>query len=336
MNTSSENKIEKPKIIRAIKSGFNTIANKPYLMIPPILLDLFLWFGPAWRVDSFFKPILQRFSNSPSINGAEYSELVDNFQSIWTEFFTNLDLARSLRTFPIGVPSLITLKQPFQNPLGKSIVFNLESSFGVIGLWLIFLILGFFLGSLYFDNISKQIVDINSEKDHNIKSLLRAYLQIILMPIMILIILLIISIPTILIMSIVSLLSPAISQFLLIAIGFLLLWIILPLLFTPHGIFLYKQNLISAMMTSISVVKTSMSQTTWFILAAFVLIEGMNYLWTSPSADNWFLIIGIFGHAFVVSAVTAASFYYFLDATAYTQSLMNKKIMAVKNNVSKL
>lgn len=336
MNTSSENKIEKPKIIQAIKSGFNTIANKPYLMIPPILLDLFLWFGPAWRVDSFFKPILQRFSNLPSITGAEYSELVDNFQSIWMEFFTNLDLARSLRTFPIGVPSLIALKQPFENPLGKSMVFNLETSFSVIGLWLIFLILGFFLGSLYFDNISKQVVDIKSEKDHDIKSLLRAYLQIILMPIMILIILLIISLPTVLIMSIISLLSPTISQFFLIAIGFLLLWIILPLVFTPHGIFLYKQNLISAMMTSISVVKTSMSQTTWFILAGFVLIEGMNYLWTSPAADNWFLIIGIFGHAFVVSAITAASFYYFLDATAYTQSLMNKKVMTIKNSVNKL
>lgn len=336
MNTSSENKIEKPKIIQAIKSGFNTIANKPYLMIPPILLDLFLWFGPAWRVDSFFKPILQRFSNLPSITGAEYSELVDNFQSIWMEFFTNLDLARSLRTFPIGVPSLIALKQPFENPLGKSMVFNLETSFSVIGLWLIFLILGFFLGSLYFDNISKQVVDIKSEKDHDIKSLLRAYLQIILMPIMILIILLIISLPTVLIMSIISLLSPTISQFFLIATGFLLLWIILPLVFTPHGIFLYKQNLISAMMTSISVVKTSMSQTTWFILAGFVLIEGMNYLWTSPAADNWFLIIGIFGHAFVVSAITAASFYYFLDATAYTQSLMNKKVMTIKNSVNKL
>lgn len=336
MNTSSENKIEKPKIIQAIKSGFNTIANKPYLMIPPILLDLFLWFGPAWRVDSFFKPILQRFSNLPPINGAEYSELVANFQSIWTEFFTNIDLARSLRTFPIGVPSLITLKQPFQNPLGKSMVFNLESSFSVIGLWVIFLILGFFLGSLYFDNISKQIVEIKSEKEHNIKSLLHAYLQIILMPIMILIILLIISIPTILIMSIISLLSPAISQFFLIAIGFLIMWIVLPLVFTPHGIFLYKQNLISAMMTSISVVKTSMSQTTWFILAAFVVIEGMNYLWTSPSTDNWFLIIGIFGHAFVVSAITAASFFYFLDATAYTQSLMNKKVMTIKNSVNKL
>ena len=335
MNTSSDNKLEKPKIIQAIKSGFNTIASKPYLMIPPILLDLFLWFGPAWRVDSFFKPIVQSFSNLPSINGAEYSELVENFQSIWMEFFTNLDLARSLRTFPIGIPSLVALKQPFLNPLGKPMVFNLESSLGVIGLWAIFLILGFFLGSMYFNNISMQIVDIHNEKERNLKSLLRAYLQIILMPVMILIVLLVISIPTLLFMSVLSLLSPSISQFFLIMIGFLIVWIILPLVFTPHGIFLYKQNLISAMMTSISVVKTSMSQTTWFILAVFLLNEGLNYLWTSPSSDNWFLIIGIFGHAFVVSAVIAASFYYFLDATAYTQSLMNKNFIAVKNSVNK-
>lgn len=335
MNTSSDNKLEKPKIIQAIKSGFNTIANKPYLMIPPILLDLFLWLGPAWRVDSFFKPIVESFSNLSAINGAEYSELVEDFQSIWMEFFTNLDLARSLRTFPIGVPSLIALEQPFQSPLGKPIVFNLESGLAVIGLWAIFLILGFFLGSMYFNNISMQIVDIHNEKDRNIKSLLRAYFQIILMPVMILILLLVISIPALLIMSVLSLLSPAISQFFLIMIVFLIMWIILPLIFTPHGIFLYKQNLISAMMTSFSVVKTSMSQTTWFILAAFLLNEGLNYLWTSPSPDNWFLIIGIFGHAFVVSAVIAASFYYFLDATAYTQSLMNKNFMPVKNSVNK-
>jgi len=335
MNTSSENKIEQPKIIEAIKSGFNTIANKPYLMIPPILLDLFFWFGPAWRVDSFFKPIVESFSKLPLPDSAEYTELLDNFQSIWIEFFSNLDLARSLRTYPIGVPSLVAVKQPFQNPLGKPIIFDLESSSAVLGFWVIFLLLGFLLGSIYFNNISKQIVDIHNEKDYTIKSLLHTYLQIVLMPIIILIIILVISMPAALIISLISLLSPTLSQFILIVMAFLAIWIILPLVFTPHGIFLYRQNLISAMMTSISVVRTSMSQTTWFILAAFVLNEGMSYLWSSPSTDNWILIIGIFGHAFVVSAVIAASFYFFLDATAYTQSIMNKKIATVNNSLNK-
>ncbi|KUK69470.1 MAG: putative membrane protein [Anaerolineae bacterium 49_20] len=78
-----------------------------------------------------------------------------------------------------------------------------------------------------------------------------------------------------------------------------------------------------------------MSQTTWFIFSAFVLIEGLNYLWSSPTVDNWFLIVGIFGHAFIASAVIAASFHYFLDATAFTQSVMNKKMMPIKESMKK-
>ena len=58
MNTSSDINIEKPKIIQALLAGFNTIANKPYLIILPILLDLFLWFGPGWRVEHVFKQLL--------------------------------------------------------------------------------------------------------------------------------------------------------------------------------------------------------------------------------------------------------------------------------------
>jgi hypothetical protein len=335
MNTSSENKIKRPKIIDALKAGFNTIANKPYLMIPPILLDLFLWFGPAWRVDSFFRPMIQSFSSLPGIDNPEYAELFESFQSIWTDIFSSLNLARSIRTIPIGVPSLIISKPPFLNPLGSPVVFNLDSSGSIISLWLIFLLVGFFLGSLYFNNISNQIVDIHSDKDRGIKGLFTAYLQVILMPIFILVILLIASIPLVLILGAISLISPAVSQFIFLMLGFVLLWIILPLIFTPHGIFLYKQNLISAMMTSISVVRTSMSQTTWFIFSAFVLIEGLNYLWSSPTVHNWFLIVGIFGHAFIASAVIAASFHYFLDATAFTQSVMNKKMMPIKESMNK-
>jgi uncharacterized membrane protein YdcZ (DUF606 family) len=80
------------------------------------------------------------------------------------------------------------------------------------------------------------------------------------------------------------------------------------------------------MMTSISVVRTSMGQTSIFIILSFVLMQGMDYLWRSPSVDDWFLFVGILGHAFIVSAVIASSFHYFIDATKFTQSIMNKQI----------
>jgi hypothetical protein len=37
------------------------------------------------------------------------------------------------------------------------------------------------------------------------------------------------------------------------------------------------------------------------------------------------LLIGILGHAFIVSSVIASSFHYFLDATKFTQTILNKQ-----------
>jgi len=67
-----------------------------------------------------------------------------------------------------------------------------------------------------------------------------------------------------------------------------------------------------------------------FIILSIVLMEGMDYLWRSPSVDNWFLFVGILGHAFIVTAVIASSFHYFIDATKFTQSVMNKKLESAK------
>jgi hypothetical protein len=324
MNTSSDNRITQPSIIQALLSGFNTIANKPYLMLLPILLDLFLWFGPAWRVDQYIYPFIQSILSLPGLENPEYAQLLEDLRSTWETVLANFDLAVTLRTIPIGVPSLLASKSPFSNPLGNSLIFTPKTNGQILGLFVIFLITGYILGSLYFRNISNQIITpINNE---SLKSFLRTFAQIILMPIMIMVIFLIIGIPIVFIFSLISVLFPGISSFMVILFGMLVFWNLIPLIFTPHGIFLYKLNLFPAMMTSIHVVRVSMGRTAWFLLASVILIQGLNYLWQTPPADNWFLIIGIFGHAFIVSAVIAASFHYFIDATKFSQSLLSQKI----------
>lgn len=324
MNTSSDNKITQPSIIQALLAGFNTIANKPYLMLFPILLDLFLWFGPAWRVDQYFNPFLQSLSGLPGLDNPEYAQLLEELQSAWQTVLSNFDLAVTLRTVPIGVPSLMASKSPFSNPIGNTLVYTPQTDLQILGLLFIFLLAGYVLGSIYFRNISNQIITpINKE---SFKTFLRTFSQIVLMPILIMIIFLIIGIPIVFIVSIITALFPGISNFVVILIGMLLIWNLIPLIFTPHGIFLYKLSLFPAMMTSIHVVRVSMGKTAWFLLSSVILIQGLNYLWQTPPADNWFLIIGIFGHAFVVSAVLAASFHYFIDATKFSQSLLTQKI----------
>ncbi len=324
MNESSDIKFEQPSIIQSLLSGFNTIASKPYLMVLPILLDLFLWFGPSWRVDEYFKPLLEGFSGLPGMNTGETADILKNFQTMWQEIFSNMDLALSLRTFPIGVPSLMVSKPPFINPLGYPPNFNLVTSLQVLSFWMIFMLIGFTLGNFYFKNISNQIIKI--EKGQNLKSFFKTQVQILLMPLVLIFILLILAIPFTIVLTLVTLISPTIGELFLMISGVILLWVMMPLIFTPHSVFLFKQNLIAAMMTSINVVRMSMGRTAMFILLSYVLIEGMNYLWRIPAVDNWFLAVGIFGHAFMVTAVIAGSFYYYIDATKFTQSVMNQKI----------
>ncbi len=324
MNTSSDNKINQPKIIDAFLSGFNTVANKPYLILIPVIVDLFLWFGPAWRVDSYFKPILQNLFRVPDIDLAEFAAGFEDYQLLWQEVLENFNLATSLHTLPIGVPSLMVAKPPFLNPLGRPMTFNLESGFQVFIFWLSFLLIGFFLGNLYFSNISHQVID--PQEGKGLKNLLQSYFQVILMPILLLIVLLVLSIPLMFIITVITMISPGVSQFIFLLAGLIVFWILMPLIFTPHGIFLFKQNLIAAMMTSISVVRISMAKTTQFILLGFVMIKGLDYLWQTPNVDSWLLIVGILGHAFVSSAVITSSFHYFMDATKFTQTVMNKKM----------
>jgi len=328
MNTSSESRFEKPNIIQALLSGFNTIANKPYLILLPILLDLFLWFGPAWRVDEYFAPLINGMTKLPNIDNIGYAEILESYQDYWQQIITDFNLASSLRTLPIGVPSLMVSKPSFLNPIGNPLIFSLKSNLQVLGVSILFLLIGYLLGSIYYRSISGQVI--KSTQDNDIKSHLKVFSQIILMPFLLLIIILLISIPLLLIFTLITLISPSIGQFVLIIASVFIIWVVMPLIFTPHCIFLYQQNLISAMMTSISVVKTSMGQTSLFLILSIVLMEGMDYLWRSPSVDNWFLFVGILGHAFIVTAVIASSFHYFIDATRFTQSVMNKKLESAK------
>jgi hypothetical protein len=325
MNTSSDLKIQPPSIIQALLAGFNTIANKPDLILIPIILDLFLWFGPAWRVDGIFTPWVKRLTDLPVGEGTEVITLLESYQSSLIDILANFNLALSLRTLPIGVPSLMVSKPSFLNPLGRPLTFSLDSNFEFITFWLIFILAGFLLGSLYLQNISRQIIQI---QNNSIQSLFKSFIQIILMPVLILVILMILTLPLVLLITLVTFISPAISQIILIMAAGFILWAFLPLIFTPHGIFLYKQNLMAAMITSIKVVRFSMSKTAWFILFSYLMIEGLNYLWRSPNVDNWFLTIGILGHAFIVSAVVAASFHYFIEATKFSQSVINQSLKA--------
>ena len=61
-----------------------------------------------------------------------------------------------------------------------------------------------------------------------------------------------------------------------------------------------------------------------FVLSTFLLGIGLNFLWSVPPEDSWMMLVGIFGHAFVTTALLAASFIYYRDMTAWLEIALER------------
>lgn len=60
----------------------------------------------------------------------------------------------------------------------------------------------------------------------------------------------------------------------------------------------------------------------WFVIVAMVLSQGLNFLWRIPPSDSWMTLFGIFGHAFVSTALLAASFIYYRDLNIWVDAAL--------------
>ena len=53
-----------PSMVRALTSGFDSVANHVTVILFPIALDLFLWFGPHLGMQTLFKTMLQQMGTN--------------------------------------------------------------------------------------------------------------------------------------------------------------------------------------------------------------------------------------------------------------------------------
>ncbi len=68
--------------------------------------------------------------------------------------------------------------------------------------------------------------------------------------------------------------------------------------------------------------RMTLPTTALFLLSIVAISEGLNILWRVPPDNSWLTLIGVSGHAFVASALLAASFIYYRDADTYTQKTL--------------
>ncbi len=306
-----------PGIIGSLKSGFDVIAAHIVAIAFPLALDLLLWLGPRLSVNQLIQPVLAEFRSFASNAGISASD-VKNAMDMYTQFFQQFNLLGVLRTFPIGVPSLMSGEMPLSSPLGAPAIWQVNSLGQLLGLLLLLTFCGWIFGGLYFRWIASLIVSDASAATG------RAILQTILYSFVWFLLAWMIGVPIGLLLYVLFAINSLLGEGALLILGFLSMWLIVPIFFSSFGIYLRKQNVLMSFLGGLQLTRFALPTSSLFVLTMFLIGGGLNFLWAIPTNNSWLTLVGILGHAFIMTALLASSFVYYRDTTAWLQTVLER------------
>ncbi len=312
----------RPKLIPSLLSGFEAAANHIWLILLPVILDLSLWFAPHLQVKTLLQPVVDSMNEFIKMNPQQMANLPPAAE-IWSIFLERFNLAVSFRTYPVGIPSLLTGWMPIESPIGKPVILEMANSSEVLAWWVLFVLLGLIASSVYYGQISR-ITGKEGSSPLTPGLLGWLTLQLLLLSILVIAAILLFGVPALMVVSGITLVNQGVGFLILFLVGMAVIWLAVPVVFSAHGIFTNHFPVLRAIATSIQVVRLTYSSTGLFILICVVLNQGLNLLWEVPTENSWLLLIGIFGHAFISTGLIAASFFYYRDGLQLFQALLAK------------
>jgi hypothetical protein len=324
MTTQSHEMQPPPSLLAALRGGFNAITNHIGLISFPIVLDLLLWMGPQVRLTQLIQSMVDQMAEFYAQAEMEAAELLAAGEEMWSLLAESFNLAIGLRTYPLGVFSLMSSRLPVETPLGTPLVLGVDTLGGVLLGWLLISLMGLAAAALYFKVIAQAALHDQVNIAEAIYQWRWIFIQFLILTVAWFVFIILVGIPgSILLSLMVFTQSPLILCVLVLFLGFFFA-LIIPLLLTPHGIVASEKPIFEAVKSSIRIVRMTLPATSMFFLVAVVLSEVLDILWRVPAEDSWLTLVGIIGHAFITTGLLAASFIYYRDAKNWTESIYQK------------
>lgn len=307
-----------PGVIGSITAGFRAVSSHVILISMPFFIDLFLWLGPRLSVSQVLGPVYQIFFDQvrKGLASSEEIQQLTAFQQLVNEglqHYNLVSLVARLQTFPVGISSLMAKTMPVGTPFGTENSTQLSSPLNLLAYMLMLILVSLIIGALYFRWVSGSTLG----GQQAYVSISHAIFQTLILSFTWFVFLAMLTIPLTLTLALMALISPSLASIALFVLVLLSFWLVVPLFFTPFGIFVRRQNAFRSILSSFKMVRFTFPSSALFVFCIFILTTGLNFLWSVPSSESWMTVIGIAGHAFISTALLAASFVYYRDMSGW-------------------
>jgi hypothetical protein len=311
-----------PNMITSLRVGFDSVTNQIAIIIIPMVIDLLLWLGPHLQVKTLVNNYLDSMVASVQLNSIQSGGLISTSIETMRNIASHINLLILLRTFPVGIPSLMASRLPVEIPTGAPVFIDIANPFVVFSLVVGLLVIGLIAGSFYYNLVVQVSLNGKVELKKVIKNWVWSSLQILSLALAFLLIFVVISIPSSCVISAIALIGIPLGQFAFFIYIGVILWLAFPLLFSAHGIFTNHNNALVSVQRSMVLTRMTLPTTSFFFLSILAISEGLDILWRVPPENSWLTLVGVIGHAFITSALLAASFIYYRDADKWAQETL--------------
>ena len=251
----------------------------------------------------------------------DFGEMVEAGQEIWMIAAERINLFITLRSFPVGIFSLLASILPIENPIGGPIFWDIPQLSTAVIISLALFLTGIALGGLYFSSVRQAALFDEVKWRTILREWPRISIQSFLLSLMWFILFLGILVLGSCIATGITFFSVTLGQLVIILFGIVSFWLIFPLFFSPHGIFSQGQKAWKSMLQSIRLTNITFFKSGLFIMLAILVNQGLNIVWQVPPENSWLMMISIIGHAFVTTGMLAASFVYYQEMVRWFEEL---------------
>jgi hypothetical protein len=295
-------------VVDTLSAGYGLVNRRIWVVLIPVLLDLFLLFGPQVSAARLVSQSLSRVSTRLT----ESEVLGQDQQRDFVELVEGYNLLSALASSVVHVPSLMAAVG-IRDPL-RSI--PVETWGALVTIFIGAILGGLLLGSLYYALLAQQLRDGAFLPGRLLGYALRAYPRVLGYLLVLGGIGLLFGLPIGFLMAGAYLMSPVIGNLAVTVVTIGVVWAWIYLFFVPEAIFVSGVGPLRAIKNSVAVVRGNFRSAVGIVLLVTVILMGMGRVWDLLSyqvAEPWGLWLSILGNAYIASGLIAASMCFYRE-----------------------
>lgn len=310
--------------LACLKMGFEVVARNPELILTPFCLDLFLWLGPRLSIAPIvraFRILMNRWLLT-DLAFPEVSEGAAMVDQVLGEVARTFDLFSTLRPAPlVGVPVLMPYRITVARPFGVRPEWPVRSVPGMIGLALLLMVVGLALTALYLRGVGRRVIDETEAPLPGPQSPPAVWIQFVKLGALLLSLLVVFSIGFSFFLTLVGMVSMAVAG-ILTTLGFSsVLFAGVHLVFAVPGIVQLRRGPLRAIHESLILTRSDFMNVLLLLGLVLLISHGLNVVWSLPDPGSWSTLVGLAGHAFVSTGLTAALFVFYQERLNFLRIL---------------